>query len=104
MLHLSEIEPGLLDNSLIFDETGNSYISEFTFSFFKDFEQEKVCPIHSDLVPENLVLIDTDRQLDFCGKGWIYFKLFGIGDRGNEILKTYLLPLVQQLSPKTFFY
>lgn len=104
MLHLSEIEPGLLDNFLVCDETGNSYITEFTFSFFRNFEQEKISSIKSNLVSQNLVLIDADRQFDFCEKGWIYFKLFGIGTRGNEILKTYLFPLVQQLSPKTFFF
>ena len=104
MLHLSEIEPGLLDSSLVFDEVGNPYIAEFTFSFFRNFEQEKISSIKPDLIPQNLMLIDTERQFDFCEKGWIYFQLFGIGDRGNELLKTYLLPLVQQLSPKIFFF
>lgn len=99
-LHFSEIEEGLVEGAIVQDDQKNKYINECVFSVL-NINQNRAS---SELYNGNSELCETDRRKTLCESGWIYFKLYGIGHRGDEIISMELPKLLGNLDcPEHFF-
>lgn len=96
-IKLTEVEPGL-KSSLVKDKEGRTYVNEFVFSF-----------IQNEYKIEN---ISVDSSLNIRAKnkifmpfqdGWIYLKLYGLGNRTNEFLTRHLDIIEEMKNPLWFF-
>lgn len=102
-IELNELEPFLFKNPLVKDEHGNGYISEFVFSFGKVKYREK------NLIKDNkdqsqLFLQENDRSILPFEDGWIYFKIYGLGNRTNEFIICNLHHLFGTIICEKYFF
>lgn len=103
-LKLCELEKGLLDGSIVKDKGGRNYISEMVFSFILDREEKEAVKLSSEnYVKNNLILQNENRIFPPFRDGWIYIKLYGIGNRENEVLKG-IYDILESLDNPNFFY
>ncbi|MCI8504476.1 MAG: lantibiotic dehydratase [Dorea sp.] len=99
-LIFSEIEEGLIDGAIVQDDQNRRYVNECVFSVL-DTDKDSVLP---NPYHKNYVLCEADRKKTLCENGWIYFKLYGIGHRGDELLSERLPKLLNKLeNPEHFF-
>lgn len=99
-LVFSEIEERLIDGAIVQDNQSRRYINECVFSVL-DTDKDSVLP---KLYHRNYELCEADRRKTLCESGWIYFKLYGIGHRGDELLSEKLPELLNKLeNPEHFF-
>lgn len=100
-LEFSRIQKGFLTGALISDINDNMYINECVFSLVSK-EQ-----IASSVVPErkyNSILCSVGRRKNLCQDGWVYFKLYGIAHRDNEIISEKIPDLLKSLICKEHFF
>lgn len=98
VIELSEVERNLIDGSIVTDENNNNYVSEFVFTFMVE-NYKKTKPIR-----QGKRIINNDRCFNLFSDGWIYFKLYGIGDRDLEILNSIVDDLIPNLDKHLFFF
>ena len=107
-LYLTEVEPNLFSGSLVKDELGRPYNSEFVFSLFLSSsirERELLdnrC-IEKDICNNKLRCVKENRFI-LCENGWVYFKIYGIGRKENDVLTKFLPNLLKQLQFQKFFF
>ena len=99
-LQFSEIEEGLIDGAIVQDYQKRNYINECVFSVL-DIDQNRDSSEHCN---RNSELCEIDRRKTLCESGWIYFKLYGIGHRGDEIISTGLPKLLGNLDYSEHFF
>ncbi|MCI9137477.1 MAG: lantibiotic dehydratase [Lachnospiraceae bacterium] len=99
-LQFSEIEEGLIDGAIVKDYQKRNYINECVFSVL-DIDQNRDSSEHYNW---NSELCEIDRRKTFCESGWIYFKLYGIGHRGDEIISTGFPKLLGNLGYSEHFF
>lgn len=99
-VRLCEVENSFLKNSFIKDEEGNSYIGEFVFSFLA----QEVHSKEINQLPYMRKLCTRERIKTICEDGWIYFKLYGTGNRTNEIITRELPELQEELNGGEHFF
>ena len=99
-IELSEIEPGLFTDLIVFDENNKKYVSEFTFSFIqKEQLQQK-----SEKTEVSCELLSNNRILELGHDGWIYMKIYGLGTRTNELLKKSISELLNKINVEKWFF
>lgn len=96
-IKLTEIEPGL-KNSLVDDKKNRVYLNEFVFSFIQEEYKVANTSIDSSLNIESKNKIFMPFQ-----DGWIYLKLYGLGNRINEFLTRHL-DIIHDLGNPTWFF
>lgn len=96
-IKLTEIEPGL-KNSLVDDKKNRVYLNEFVFSFIQ--EEYKIANISID---SRLNLEAKNKIFMPFQDGWIYIKLYGLGNRINEFLTRHL-DIIDDLGNPTWFF
>lgn len=101
-LKISELEPALLNDGVIRDESDNSYISELVFSIVLDESENKM--IFNKESNLNILLQNDKRVYYPFEDGWIYLKLYGLENRTDEFLTRYIDEVIEKLeNPKWFF-
>lgn len=105
---ISELEPGLLDNTLVQDINYNNYISELVFTFTRlDIYKETISENKLDEIADNslhLKIINVNRVMQFCQNGWIYIKIYGLENRTDEFISKNITELLKELDNPHFFY
>lgn len=96
-IKLTEIEPGL-KNSLVKDKKNRVYLNEFVFSFIQ--EEHKIANISID---SRLNLETKNKIFMPFQDGWIYLKLYGLGNRINEFLTRHL-DIINDLGNPIWFF
>lgn len=109
-LYLTKVEPNLFSGSLVTDENGRQYTAEFVFSLFlssstrkKDLYNIQHMHIENDIKNNKLRCIQENKFI-LGEDGWIYFKLYGLGRKENDVLTRFLPNLLQQLEFQKFFF
>lgn len=103
-LELCELENGLFDESVVKDKKGRNYVSEMVFSFILSDGEKEVDKLSiENYVKENLILQNGNRIFPPFKDGWVYIKLYGIGNREDEILKN-IPNILETLGTPKFFY
>jgi thiopeptide-type bacteriocin biosynthesis protein len=103
-LELCELESGLFDGSIVKDKKERNYVSEMVFSFILNNEEKEVAmPSIENYVKDNLILQSENRIFPPFKDGWIYIKLYGIGSREDEVLKS-VYNILEFLGRPKFFY
>lgn len=100
-VEFQEVEPSFFENELVLDRMGRKYTPEFTFSCLLDSKQSI---INNKLIDKSSTLIVDQKNKTLFEDGWIYAKIYGLGDRTNDFLSNELrdfLLLINQ--PKHFF-
>ncbi|HBF2788648.1 TPA: thiopeptide-type bacteriocin biosynthesis protein [Clostridioides difficile] len=98
VLEISEIEKDLFNGSVVTDEYSNKYVSECVFTFLK----ENLTNLENEGKGERLIA--EDRRFNLFSDGWIYLKLYGIGDRTLDILNSIEYELRDNLDENLFFF
>lgn len=97
-LEFSELEANVLRNPLVTDCKEDTYINECVFSIM---DVEKRGYASEEM---GVPLCEENRRKLLCEDGWVYFKLYGTGNRDNEILTVQMPELLETLGhPKHFF-
>lgn len=99
-LEFSELETGLLNNLLVKDDKEKVYVNECVFSVLNIKKEEYLPEKKTDC----LMLCEEYRRKLLCEDGWIYFKLYGIGNRENEIISVKLPELLAELNCVEHFF
>ena len=99
-LNLSELE-GRLQNSLTINKNDNILINEFVFSFILNGKIENVSS--SEFNNFGSHLIEKERLFLPFQDGWIYLKIYGLGNRMNEFLSKHTYFLDKVSLDKWFF-
>lgn len=103
-IELCELENGLFEGSIVKDKKGRSYISELVFSFVLNHEKKEADKVGTEsYVKNNLILQDENRIFPPFKDGWIYIKLYGIGNREDEVLGN-INSILESLDNPNFFY
>lgn len=103
-LELCELEKGLFDGSIVKDKSGRNYVSEMVFSFILNGEEKEVAKSsRENYVKDNLILQSENRTFPPFKDGWMYIKLYGVGNREDEVLKS-IPNILETLSKPKFFY
>lgn len=103
-LELCELENRLFSGSIVKDKKGRSYVSEMIFSLILDRDKkEKVDINKGSYVKDNLVLQNENRVFPPFKEGWVYIKLYGIGNREDDVLKN-IYEVLDSLENPMFFY
>lgn len=97
---LEEIEKNILSNNICINTVGENYVSEIACSF--DMPSNKRKFSFENMVP-TLELQNQNRNLMLLQCGWVYVKLYKLGGRDNEVLKTVYSELSNIGEPKLFF-
>ncbi len=97
-LKLSEVEPDIVENSLVKDEEF-TFVNEFVFSLVLN-ESKDTLSKDLDL---NLEIQNKHRIFLPFQDGWIYLKLYGLENRTDEFLTRHLNVLEEIGKPKWFF-
>lgn len=100
-LEFNEIEKDLLKCSFVEDSNHDIYTSEFVFSLITN--NNKGNKENFSLV-NNITLSNENKKLLLCEEGWVYFKLYGISDRDNELLSIFLGQLLKDLNNEEHFF
>lgn len=96
-----ELETNIENLSMIEDQKGLHYMGEFVFSLLTE---KNIEPSATFLRYKNNTL-DTTRRINIlCEEGWIYFKLYGTGEKDNEILSQNLPELLERLNKPDHFF
>lgn len=96
-IKLTEIEPGL-KNSLVEDKKNRVYLNEFVFSFIQ--EEYKIANTSID----SILNIEAKNKIFMPFQdGWIYLKLYGLGNRINEFLTRHL-DIIDDIGNPTWFF
>lgn len=99
-LEFQELEKGLMDGALVKDINGNKYINEFVFTLIALRGQEKKFPIMSN----DISVVDKNNRFLLGEDGWVFFKLYGLGNRDNEVLCSWLPNLLNILGKPSHFF
>ena len=99
-LQFSEIEKGLLDRTIVKDKEGRGYVNECVFSVLNLEQNEDIYERLNDCS----LLCEEERRKILCEDGWIYFKLYGINNRENEILSVKLPELFSDINCAEHFF
>ncbi|WMM25767.1 lantibiotic dehydratase [Tissierella sp. MB52-C2] len=103
-LELCELEDGLFNGSIVKDKKERSYVSEMVFSFILNNEKNDMVKQNiENYVKDNLILHNKNRIFPPFKDGWIYIKLYGIGNREDEVLKN-IPNILEVLETPKFFY
>ncbi|MBU5438433.1 lantibiotic dehydratase [Tissierella sp. MSJ-40] len=103
-LELCELENGLFSGSIAKDKKGRNYVSEMVFSFILNSEKKETAKANiENYVKDNLILQSENRIFPPFKDGWIYIKLYGIGNREDEVLKS-TYNILESLNNPKFFY
>lgn len=101
-IELTELEPGILQNSeIVKDQLGKRYISEFVFSFVQKEKQEKKV---MQTMENSYKIAAKNRVLEIGENGWIYLKIYGIGERSNELLVGEISDFIDSLAIEKWFF
>lgn len=107
VLNLREVEVGTFDGSIVKNLNGENYVSEFVFSFIQRKRNDdipRLSDIREDFVKDNLIFQNENRQFFLGDNGWVYVKLYGIGNRANELLTKELPNLLNGINALKFFF
>lgn len=107
-IYLTEVEPNFSAGALIVDENGKLYNSEFVFSLFLDSntrkeELTKLQHLEND-VKNNRLRCNQDSRFVLGDDSWVYFKLYGLGSKENQVLTKSLPCLLNDLKVEKFFF
>lgn len=97
-LKLTEVEKELYEKNIVKDFSKNYYINECVFSFYNDKNDIDIYSKYNN----SSYYIKSIKQ--FLEDGWIYFKLYGIDERDNDILSRDLCELIEVLKIKKHFF
>lgn len=107
ILNLSETFIRNPDELIVEDLNKEKYISEFVFSFIQKQNSDKGSELSNfkeNLVYKNLALQNKNNRFRLYCDGWVYIKLYGMGDRTNELLTQKLPKLIDNLEISKFFF
>lgn len=99
-LHFYEIENAFGTSAIVCDQNNKRYFSEFVFSFYAI----KNNIGQSIEMKEDIILRNENRRKSLCEEGWVYFKLYGVGVRSNEILGKELKELLEKIHNTKHFF
>ncbi|MCC0632495.1 thiopeptide-type bacteriocin biosynthesis protein [Clostridioides sp. ZZV15-6388] len=97
-VELSEVETNLIDGSMVVDECNNKYISEFVFTFIIE-NYKKAMQIN-----KGRKIISENRCFNLFSDGWVYIKVYGVGDRNLDVLNSIENELRFNLDKHLFFF
>ncbi|NEZ46346.1 hypothetical protein FDF74_03855 [Clostridium niameyense] len=100
-LEFNEVEKGLLEGTIVKDLRDNEYVNECIFSIIKVNNKQNQKQLS---FKNNIILADENRNFLLCEDGWIYFKLYGVDNRENEILTIFLHQLLKDLNNVDHFF
>lgn len=98
LIEFCEIENNLIDGGIVTDEYNNKYVSEFVFTFIMENNKN-----HKN-INKGQKIINYNRKFNLFSDGWVYFKVYGIGDRDLEILNSIENELRHVLDKHLFFF
>lgn len=103
-LHMCETE--MLSEPIVKDLEAGYYIGEFVFSFIQNKTNNKPLQLsrEEDFVQDNRIFQNKNNRFSLCDDGWIYMKLYGLGNKDSELLKQQLQILLDDLNPEKFFF
>lgn len=85
-IELCELEKGLFEGNIVRDKKGRNYVSEMVFSCILDKKEHEINKLNQEsYVKNNMILQTRNRIFPPFKDGWIYMKLYGIGNRENEV-------------------
>lgn len=96
-LNLREVEISHEYKPLIVDQYNKEYLAEFVFSFVNNKENIK----EEKNISKPIQVIDG---YNLGEKGWIYFKLYNVNSRQDELIKNHLQDCFQELKPDNYFF
>ena len=85
---------------MVKDDKEKVYVNECVFSVLNIKKEEYLPEKKTDC----LMLCEEYRRKLLCEDGWIYFKLYGIGNRENEIISVKLPELLAELNCVEHFF
>ncbi|HBF4994281.1 TPA: thiopeptide-type bacteriocin biosynthesis protein [Clostridioides difficile] len=98
VIEFSEIECDLIDGGIVVDEYNNKYVSEFVFTFIvENYKNVKK-------VSKSEKIINDNRCFNLFSDGWVYFKVYGVGDSDLDILNSIENELRPYLDTHLFFF
>lgn len=97
-LKLTEIEDELFSSNIVKNDSNNFYINECVFSFFNNEINNNSYSMYNY---SNYYVNSIKNIID---DGWIYFKLYGINGRDNDILSRDIPNLLEKLKIKNHFF
>lgn len=100
---LTELEEGLLDGFVTQDYESNHYITEIILSFIKQQEENEYKNIEYLFSKNYQVLEDKRRIFTPFEEGWVYIKLYGLGDKENIFLRE-LPDLIDRINNTNYFF
>lgn len=103
-LNLCETE--ILREPIVKDLEEDYYISEFVFSFIQHETNNELMlqNMKYDFVQDNRIFQNKNNRFPLGDDGWIYMKLYGVGNKENELLTKELLSLLNELDAQKFFF
>lgn len=100
-LSFTEIETNIVNDTIVKDEAGRGYLNEFVFSLLVSANNNLD---EYNYYKNRYSLCKEGRKKLLCEDGWVYFKLYGIENRTNEILGQLLPEFLESIqNPKHFF-
>lgn len=107
IIYLSAIEKNILDSGLVSDKMGN-YVTEFVFSVYLKKEMKSIIKDVNLQKPyldsSKREIVCNHRKLSIFENGWVYIKIYGLGNRVNEFLCKDIIDIVRKLNYIPFFF
>lgn len=103
-LYLTEIEKDILENEIVVGlEENEHYAAEFVFSVYlkENYFSDTISLFENGA---NRQLISENRKLGIFEDGWIYLKIYGLGNRVNDFLYRDIANVVAELGNVPFFF
>lgn len=100
VLRLDELEQNILTDNLCRDSRGRSYVTELSCSMLRTTKRKDGIALAPQL---DYPLQDENRSLLLLQEGWVYIKLYRMGDRENEVLNA-IISYLDRIGNPAFFY
>lgn len=100
-LELCEFENDMIENAVTMDQFGRNYFTEIICSMVST--DEKITDSSQKNMKLSRTLQDEQRILAPFEEGWVYLKLYGIGNRADDVICG-LNEIVNALNCSQFFY
>lgn len=100
-LNFQEVEKGVVENAIIDNEAGEKYLNECVFSISLKGDTNKGNDKQEDI---DCTLQNTKRGFLLGEDGWVYFKLYGVKNREDEILSKEIPILLERTNCIEHFF
>src|SRR5699024_3749887 len=100
-LNFQEVEKGAVENAIINNESGEKYLNECVFSISLKGDADR----QNDKQEEIDCTLQNEKRKFLLGEdGWVYFKLYGVKNREDEILSKEIPFLLERTNCTEHFF